>query len=107
MTEATTPDCIATRRMCKTFSAKLQLSAVGWCSSLPDFMHRIENLLAPVPKELHDEVVMFCFSGDELVGGYIEFEHYRYETDEEMAERIRAERNHYGAVLRVAALNVE
>jgi hypothetical protein len=99
MTESSELDYIATRHVCKTFSARLELSAVGWCSSLSDFMLRIENILAPVPKEHHDEVVVFCCSER----GYIEFEHYRYETDEQMAERIRAEGNHYGAVLRVAA----
>lgn len=80
------------RRKVRTFQANLKKYDVSYDCSLTDFLKQIEDIVSDIPAEQRDSIMVEWTDGDECDSGYIEFTHYRPETDEEMSARKKQER---------------
>ena len=60
---------------------------ISYECSLADFLALIERIVAIIPEEKRKDVTVDWTDGNECDSGYIEFSHWRDETDEEMYRR--------------------
>lgn len=70
---------------------------VEYQCTLPHFLELIENIVSGIPTELRDHVNVDWTDGDDCDSGYIEFEVWREETDEEMTARKAQEKAAHAA----------
>lgn len=80
------------RQKIKTFEASLKRYDISYNCTLPQFLKQIEDIVNGIPVDDRENVVVDWEDGNECDSGYIEFRHYRDETDQEMAARIAYEK---------------
>lgn len=80
-------ETVSKRQKIRIFVASLKRYDVASGCTLPHFLAQIEEIVCSIPVDDRENVRVDWTDGDECDSGYIEFRHYRDETDEEMAAR--------------------
>ena len=83
---------MAERRKIRTFVDSLKRYDISYGCTLPQFLAQIDKIVESIPTDQRDGIVVDWTDGDDCDSGYIEFEHFRDETDEEMASRLEREK---------------